>query len=63
MRKLSVSQKKVITQAIKGTRGINFYDDLPNDVQTKIETLNMYENLESDVDRFINDLRTEWSYN
>jgi hypothetical protein len=49
-RKLSVAQKTLLK-----ARTETDYDDLPHEIQDKINKLNMYENLESDATRFLND--------
>ena len=49
-RKLSVAQKTLLK-----IRTETDYDSLPYEIQQKIDKLNMYENLESDVTRFLSD--------
>lgn len=60
MRKLNNKQKKMVAlfciQYDKDNTTINLNEKY-NDLINELEKINCYENLESDVDRLINDLR------
>jgi len=57
MRILSVRQKKLLDQVMKANPNIRWYDDLSQETRDKLDQLNLHENLESNVDRYINDSR------
>jgi hypothetical protein len=56
MRRLSVRQKNYLAKVQDNSgNAIMSYDDLEEGAQDTVDEMNMYENLESDVDRFLYD--------
>ena len=50
MRKLSVKQKKILDK-----QTALFTDQLPQEVYEQVNAVNCYENMDSDIDRYLHD--------
>ena len=60
MRRLSVRQKNYLAKVQDNSSdAVMSYDDLDQGAQELVDSMNMYENLESDVTRFLHDRAME----
>jgi hypothetical protein len=59
MRSLTASQKKVIREYVKLYPGTTDYEDLDDETWERLKRINNTEILWMEVNRFIDDLRTE----
>lgn len=55
MRKLSARQKKMLDKIQDENPLFRFADDLYEDQKEQIEAVNVYENMDSDIDRYLQD--------
>ena len=61
MRALTNKQQKVILNEMSKS-DVYSYDDLSTEIQEQLDKLNLYENIISDVNRFISDTRFKMLY-